>query len=253
MPPAALEERTKTMPVHHDFTGKIAAVTGASKGIGRAIAEHLRDAGAVVWNLDIEPEKVTGLKAIKADVTRQDQVAAAIVEIQRDGPRIDILVNNAGFVGGSFDVEDIDPVAWRRIIEVNLTGTFEVCRQVVPVMRRNQWGRIVNIASLAGKDGSPKLSAYSAAKAGVIAFTKSLGKELAGTNVLVNSVAPAAVETDILKQMAPEYVDAMIAKSPMKRLGKVDEVAKAVLWLCSEDCTFSTGAVFDLSGGRATY
>jgi len=138
-------------------------------------------------------------------------------------------------------------------VEVNLTGVFEVTRHVVPVMRHGGWGRIVNVASLAGKDGSPSLSAYSAAKAGVIAFTKSLGKELADTNIRVNAVAPAAVETDILQQMAPEYVRAMIAKSPMKRLGTVDEVAEMVLWLCSDACSFSTGAVFDISGGRGTY
>ena len=136
---------------------------------------------------------------------------------------------------------------------MNLTGVFEVSRQVVPVMRRAGWGRIVNIASLAGKEGTPGLSAYSAAKAGVIAFTKSLGKELAGTEIRVNSVAPAAVATDILNQMDPRAVQVMIEKSPLKRLGTVDEVADLVLWLCSEACTFSTGAVFDLSGGRATY
>jgi len=145
------------------------------------------------------------------------------------------------------------PADWRGIIDVNLTGVFEVTRQVVPVMRRAGRGRVVNMASLAGKDGSPNLSAYSAAKAGVIAFTKSLGKELAETDIRVNAVAPAAVQTDILQQMAPEYVQAMIAKSPMKRLGTVDEVAELVLWLCSEACSFSTGAVFDASGGRATY
>ncbi len=240
------------MTVKYDLAGRIAIVTGASKGIGRAIAEHLRDANADVWNFDVSPIPSVGVRTVKVDITKSDQIAAAILEIGKDA-RIDILVNNAGFVGGSLRVEHVDPADWRKIIEVNLTGTFEMCRQIVPVMKRNQRGRIVNVASLAGKDGSPQLSAYSAAKAGVIAFTKSLGKELAGTNVLVNSIAPAAVETDILKQMSPEYVDAMVTKSPMKRLGTVNEVAKAVLWLCSDDCTFSTGAVFDLSGGRATY
>jgi 2-dehydro-3-deoxy-L-rhamnonate dehydrogenase (NAD+) len=194
-----------------------------------------------------------GVGQLRVDVTDARQIAEAVAQLQEETSRIDILVNNAGFTGGSLPVEELDPADWRRIIEVNLTGVFEVTRHVVPVMRHGGWGRIVNMASLAGKDGSPNLSAYSAAKAGVIAFTKSLGKELADTNIRVNAVAPAAVETDILQQMAPEYVQAMIAKSPMKRLGTVDEVAEMVLWLCSEACSFSTGAVFDVSGGRATY
>jgi 2-dehydro-3-deoxy-L-rhamnonate dehydrogenase (NAD+) len=241
------------MAVSYDFTGRIAVVTGASKGIGRRIAERLRDAGAQVWNFDLSPIELHGVGQLRVDVTDARQIAEAVAQLQEETSRIDILVNNAGFTGGSLPVEELDPADWRRIIEVNLTGVFEVTRHVVPVMRHGGWGRIVNMASLAGKDGSPNLSAYSAAKAGVIAFTKSLGKELADTNIRVNAVAPAAVETDILQQMAPEYVQAMIAKSPMKRLGTVDEVAEMVLWLCSEACSFSTGAVFDVSGGRATY
>jgi 2-dehydro-3-deoxy-L-rhamnonate dehydrogenase (NAD+) len=241
------------MTISYDFTGRIAVVTGASKGIGRRIAERLRDAGAQVWNFDLSPIELHGVGQLRVDVTDARQIAEAVAQLQEETSRIDILVNNAGFTGGSLPVEELDPADWRRIIEVNLTGVFEVTRHVVPVMRHGGWGRIVNMASLAGKDGSPNLSAYSAAKAGVIAFTKSLGKELADTNIRVNAVAPAAVETDILQQMAPEYVQAMIAKSPMKRLGTVDEVAEMVLWLCSEACSFSTGAVFDVSGGRATY
>ena len=241
------------MAVSYDFTGRTAVVTGASKGIGRRIAERLRDAGAQVWNFDLSPIELHGIGQLRVDVTDAGQIADAVAQLQEETSRLDILVNNAGFTGGSLTVEQLDPADWRRIIEVNLTGVFEVTRQVVPVMRQGGWGRIVNMASLAGKDGSPNLSAYSAAKAGVIAFTKSLGKELADTNIRVNAVAPAAVETDILQQMAPEYVQAMIAKSPMKRLGSVDEVAEMVLWLCSEACSFSTGAVFDVSGGRATY
>jgi len=183
----------------------------------------------------------------------REAVAAAIRLMAAQGAGIDILVNNAGFTGGTIAVEDLDPAQWRRIVDVNLTGVFEVSRQVVPLMRRSGWGRIVNIASLAGKEGTPNLSAYSAAKAGVIAFTKSLAKELAETEIRVNSVAPAAAETDILQQMAPEAVAIMIAKSPQKRLGRVEEIAEVVLWLCSEACTFNTGAVFDVSGGRAVY
>lgn len=241
------------MPVSYDFSNKTAVVTGASKGIGRRIAERLRDTGAQVWNWDVAPAEIDGVGQSTVEVTDADQIARAVAQVLNRSSRIDILVNNAGFTGRSLIVEQLDPRDWRRIVDVNLTGVFEVSRHIVPVMRRAGWGRIVNMASLAGKEGSPNLSAYSAAKAGVIAFTKSLGKELADTGILVNSVAPAAVETDILQQMAPEYVQAMIAKSPMKRLGTVDEVAEIVLWLCSEACSFSTGAAFDLSGGRATY
>ena len=241
------------MPVAYDLSGRTAVVTGGSKGIGRAIVERLSEAGAQVWNWDVSPDALDGVAACKVDVTSAADIQRAVAQVVESTARIDILVNNAGFTGGSLTVEELDPADWRRILDVNLTGVFEVSRQVVPVMRRGQWGRIVNIASLAGKEGSPRLSAYSAAKAGVIAFTKALGKELADTNVLVNSVAPAAIETDILQQMAPEYVEAMVAKSPMKRLGTVGEVAELVTWLCSDACSFSTGAVFDLSGGRATY
>ena len=155
--------------------------------------------------------------------------------------------------GPTVPVEAYDPAEWRRLVEVNLIGVYEVARLVVPHMRKRPFARIINIASLAGKEGTPNSSAYSAAKAGVIAFTKALGKELADTNIRVNCIAPAAIETDLLKQMAPEHVEIMIAKSPMKRLGTVAECAELVLWLASEACTFNTGAVFDLSGGRATY
>jgi 3-oxoacyl-[acyl-carrier protein] reductase len=249
--PSQTEERP--MPVAYDLSGRTAVVTGGSKGIGRAIVQRLSEAGAQVWNWDVSPDALDGVAACKVDVTNAADIERAVAHVVESTARIDILVNNAGFTGGSLTVEELDSADWRRILDVNLTGVFEVSRQVVPVMRRGGWGRIVNIASLAGKEGSPRLSAYSAAKAGVIAFTKALGKELADTNILVNSVAPAAIETDILQQMAPEYVEAMVAKSPMKRLGTVGEVAELVTWLCSDACSFSTGAVFDLSGGRATY
>ena len=242
------------MPVSYNLSGRTAVVTGGSKGIGRAIAERLTGSGAQTWVWDIAPpQDLDGVGFAPVDVTNADQISRAIGSMLAETSRIDILVNNAGFTGGSASVEEFDPVQWRRVIDVNLTGVFEVSRQVVPVMRRSGWGRIVNIASLAGKEGTPNLSAYSAAKAGVIAFTKSLAKELADTSIRVNSVAPAAIKTDILEQMAPEMVETMIAKSPMKRLGTVNEVADLVLWLCSEACSFNTGAVFDLSGGRATY
>jgi NAD(P)-dependent dehydrogenase (short-subunit alcohol dehydrogenase family) len=241
------------MNVSYDFSGRVAVVTGGSKGIGRAIVQRLQGSGARVWAWDLEPHDMDGVGFARVDVTNAEQIGAAIRQMASDGLGIDILVNNAGFTGGTISVEDLDPAQWRRIIDVNLTGVYEVSHQVVPLMRRSGWGRIVNIASLAGKEGTPYLSAYSAAKAGVIAFTKSLAKELAETDIRVNSVAPAAADTDILKQMSPEAVAIMIAKSPQKRLGRVEEITEVVLWLCSEACSFNTGAVFDVSGGRATY
>ncbi len=241
------------MMVSYDFTVRVAIVTGASNGIGRAIASALHRAGAVVWNWDLTEVANPGVRFAQVDVTDAAAIAGALEAATGGSGPVDILVNNAGFTGGSHPVEGFDPALWRRVVEVNLTGTFEVCRAVLPALRRSRGGRIVNMASLAGKEGTPELSAYSAAKAGVIAFTKSLGKELAGTPVRVNCIAPAAVETAILSQMAPAIVAAMIAKSPMGRLGTVDEITAMALWLCSEACSFSTGAAFDASGGRATY
>ncbi len=241
------------MPLHYDFAGHTAIVTGGTGGIGRTIAEHLRDAGASVWIWDLAPPDIDGVRFGEVDVTRPETIDAATRAAMNLSGRVDILVNNAGFAGSTVPLDEYDPGEWRRILDVNLVGVFETCRQVVPHMRRSNSGRIVNIASLAGKEGTPNASAYSAAKAGVIALTKSLGKELATTGVRVNCLAPAAIDTPILDQMSPAHVETMIEKSPMKRLGTVDEAARAVLWLASEDCTFSTGAVFDLSGGRATY
>jgi 3-oxoacyl-[acyl-carrier protein] reductase len=228
-------------------------VTGGSKGIGKGIAERLAGSGAQVSVWDIAPSDISGVIHQAVDVTREDEIRRALDKIIAQTSHIDILVNNAGFAGRSAPVERFDPGEWRRLIEVNLTSVFEVSRQVVPILRRSRSGRIVNIASLAGKEGTPMLSAFSSAKAGVIAFTKCLGKELADTNIRVNCVAPAAIDTDLLQQLAPDVLEAVIAKSPMKRLGTVEELADIVLWLCSDACSFSTGAVFDLSGGRATY
>ncbi|MFZ4806773.1 MAG: SDR family NAD(P)-dependent oxidoreductase [Hyphomicrobiaceae bacterium] len=240
------------MPVTYDLSGQTAIVTGASKGIGHEIARRLSAAGASVWNFDLAPPKHDP-RAAAVDVTRTADVATAVAKVLADSGRIDILVNNAGFTGGTARAEDIDPAVWRRIIEVNLTGTYEVSRLVVPHMRQAGAGRIVNIASLAGKDGSPMLSAYAAAKAGVIGFTKALGKEVATAGIRVNCIAPAAIDTELLQQMDPEAVASMIARSPQGRLGTIAEAAEMVLWLASDACTFNSGAVFDLSGGRATY
>ena len=239
--------------VTYDFAGQVAIVTGGAQGIGRAIAEKLSDAGAFVHVWDLQPANFEGVHGHVVDVTQPTTVAAATAAVLKRHSQIDILCNNAGFIGSTGALADTDPTEWRRVVEVNLIGTYEVCRQIVPHMLASGRGRIVNMASLAGKEGTPNASAYSSAKAGVIALTKSLAKELAQTDIRVNAIAPAAVETAILDQMASSFVATMIEKSPMKRLGKVEEVADLAAWLCSPDCSFSTGAVFDLSGGRATY
>jgi 2-dehydro-3-deoxy-L-rhamnonate dehydrogenase (NAD+) len=187
------------------------------------------------------------------DITQPESIEAAVAATLDAYGRIDYLVNNAGFAGPTMPLDEYDPREWQRVIDVNLLGTYHVSRLVVPVMRRANAGRVVNVASLAGKEGTPNASAYSAAKAGVIAMTKSMGKELAQTGILVNGIAPAAVETSLLAQMAPLHVQTMIDKSPLGRLGTTQEVAQLALWLCSDSCSFSTGAIFDLSGGRATY
>ncbi|ARP89302.1 3-oxoacyl-ACP reductase [Bordetella genomosp. 9] len=236
----------------YDYSGRVAVVTGGANGIGAEIARQLRAHGATVAVWDLRPGEAAPY-ALAVDVTDRASVAAACAETLTRLGGIHMLINSAGYAGPTLPVDEYDPAAWDAIVQVNLTGTFNVCRTVVPHMRKTGTGRIVNIASLAGKEGTPNAAAYSAAKAGVLALTKSLGKELALTDIRVNAVAPAAVRTALLAQMAPEHVRTMIAKSPMQRLGEPDEVAELVAWLCSDSCTFNTGAVFDLSGGRATY
>jgi len=241
------------MTVAYDLSSKTAVVTGGAKGIGRAIAERLARAGARVWVWDISACALDGISSLVVDVTDPDQIATAVGQTLNQNSTIDVLVNDAGYLGAYQPFERFKSDECRRIVEVNLFGVFEVCRQVLPHMRGTGKGHIVNMGSLAGKEGLPNLAAYSAASAGVIAFTKALAKELADTAIRVNCIAPGPISTDLIKDLGPRVVDSMIASSPMKRLGTVDEVAELAVWLCSDVCSFNTGAVFDMSGGRATY
>ena len=240
------------MTVTFDLSGTSAVVTGGGKGIGKAIAQHLMRAGARVWVWDLVPGPSESTGSITVDITRPDQIATALARTLTQASGIDVLVNDAGYLGyGRF--EQLERNAWHYILDVNLIGTMEVTRQLLPHLRRSSRGRIVNLGSLAGKEGLPNMAAYSAASAGVIAFTKALAKELADTAVRVNCIAPGPIATDLITGLGPEVVAGMVTASPLKRLGTVDEVAALVLWLCSDACSFNTGAVFDMSGGRATY
>jgi 3-oxoacyl-[acyl-carrier protein] reductase len=246
-----------------DLNNRAAIVTGGARGIGRAIAERLLASGARVslWDVDAAALAQTSSELASAGTVHTATVhladcasvqAAAEATAAALG-KLEILVNNAGITGGNAKTWEIDPADWRRVMDVNLHGPFYCCRAVVPHLLRAGYGRIVNIASIAGKEGNPNAAHYSASKAGVIALTKSLGKELATANITVNAVAPAVIVTDILQQMTQAHIDYMLSKIPMGRFGKKEEAAALVAWLCSEDCSFTTGAVFDLSGGRATY
>jgi 2-dehydro-3-deoxy-L-rhamnonate dehydrogenase (NAD+) len=243
------------------LAGKTALVTGAARGIGLAIASRLSADGARVAVLDIEREAAEsaakkvggGAIAIAADVTRTAEVDAAVKRVAETWGRLDILVNNAGITGRSFPIWELSDEDWARVIAVDLTSVFLCCRAAVKVMLGQGAGRIINIASIAGKEGNPTLVPYSTAKAGVIGLTKALAKEVATRGIFVNAVAPAVIGTEMLKQMEQSTVDLLISKIPMGRVGKPEEVAALVAWLASDECSFSTGAVYDLSGGRATY
>jgi len=242
-----------------DLEGRVAVVTGGAQGIGFAVAERLLASGAEVWlwdrDADLAAQAAQSLGALSHVVDQTDAaavVAAAEAVVAASG-RIDILVCNAGIAGANGTLWDYDLAEWNRVIDINLNGVFHCCRAVVPHMLGAGYGRIVNVASIAGKEGNPNAAAYSASKAGVIALTKSLGKETAGKNVAVNCVTPAAARTRIFDQMKQEHIDYMLSRIPRGRFLEVREAAAMIAWLASEENSFTTGAVFDLSGGRATY
>ncbi len=249
------------MTVRYDFAGQTAAITGGARGIGLAIARRLHRDGATValWDLDGDAARAAAeslgerARAWAVDVTDYDRVEAALAETEAALGPLAILCNNAGITGPNRTLWDYSLEDWRRVIELDLNAVFHGCRAAVPGMIARGYGRIVNTASIAGKEGNPNAAAYSAAKAAVIGLTKSLAKETIATGVLVNCVAPAAVETDIFKQMTREHIELMRSKIPMGRFGTVEEVANTVAWLCSSECSFQTGVAFDVSGGRATY
>ena len=242
-----------------DLTGRRAIVTGGARGIGLAVAERFAASGArvAIWDRDAttaaaEADRI-GQVGLAVDVADPDAVAAAFERSELLVGPIDILVTSAGITGPNLPVETYPVDAWRQVLDVDLTGPFLCSRAVIPGMKARDYGRIVHIASIAGKEGNPNASAYSATKAGVIALTKSLGKELAQTGVRVNCVTPAAVRTEIFDQMTEQHIQYMLSKIPMGRFGLTTEIAAMIAWLASEECSFSTGATFDLSGGRAVY
>ncbi len=247
----------------YDFNGQRAAVTGAAEGIGRAIAERLLANGAAVALWDLNPDRLGetrdalaargSVHGVTVDVTDAASVEAAVADTEAALGGIDVLVNNAGIAGPNAVTWEYPLEDWRQVMAVDLDGVFHCCRAVLPGMIERNYGRVVNIASIAGKEGNPNASAYSAAKAGVIALTKSLGKELAGYDIAVNCVTPAAARTRIFDQITQQHIDYMLSKIPRGRFVTVEEIAGLVAWLASRECSFSTGAVFDISGGRATY
>ncbi|MEQ1954627.1 SDR family NAD(P)-dependent oxidoreductase [Mesorhizobium sp. CN2-181] len=246
----------------YDFSDKIAVITGGANGIGAAVAQRLVASGAkvAVWDMDIAaPDaRLSGLSQdsiiyVRTDVSSLDSVLQAQEATEAALGRVDVLINSAGIAGPTAKLAEYPPEQWRRVQAVNVDGTFHTCRTVVPGMIVRNYGRIVNIASIAGKEGNPNASAYSSSKAAVIAMTKSLGKELAGHDIAVNCITPATAKTRILDQVSQEFIDYMLSKIPRGRFVTVEEIANLVLWMASAENSFTTGAVFDLSGGRATY
>ena len=246
-----------------ELSGRVVVITGGARGIGYAVAQRALHSGATVSLWDVDGERLARsqrelselgtVSTVIVELTDEASVeAAAAATFERHGA-IDVLINSAGITGGNGLTWELPPDVWRRVIDVNLIGSYLTCRAVVPRMLEKGYGRIVNIASVAGKEGNPNASHYSASKAGLIGLTKSLGKELATRGILVNAVTPAAAKTEIFDSMSQQHIDYMLSKIPMNRFLMPEEAASLILWLASEDCAFSTGAVFDLSGGRATY
>ena len=246
-----------------DLNGRVCVVTGGASGIGLAVAQRMADSGGLLslWDRDAvaletaakELSAKTKVHTAVVDVSSYSSVQAAAKSTAAQFGKIDCLVNSAGVAGANALAWELTVDEWLRVHNVNLHGTYYTCREVVPHLQKNGYGRIVNIASIAGKEGNPTASAYSSSKAAVIGLTKSLGNELAKQNITVNCVTPAAVKTPIFNQVSQQHIDYMLQKIPMGRFGLVEEIASMVCWLCTEDASFSTGAVFDLSGGRATY
>ncbi|WEK51707.1 MAG: SDR family NAD(P)-dependent oxidoreductase [Candidatus Kaistia colombiensis] len=243
------------------FSGRGAIVTGGASGIGFKTAERIVSEGGTVCLWDVDAERIEAAKAalgpkahgVQLDISKPEQVEAAVQTAEGHLGKIDILICSAGVAGKNALVVDYPIDEWQRVFDINVHGLFYCNRFVAPRMQKNGYGRIVNVASIAGKEGNPTASAYSASKAAVIGFTKSLGKELAKDNITVNAITPATIDTPILKQVSQAHIDYMLSKIPMGRFGTVDEAAAILTWLASEECSFTTGAVFDLSGGRATY
>jgi NAD(P)-dependent dehydrogenase (short-subunit alcohol dehydrogenase family) len=235
----------------YDFTGRTALVTGGASGIGAATAERLRAGGAEVAVFDREP--VEGYVSVTGDISSSADVNAAVAKVESELGRIDILVNSAGIPGESLRTVDVTDEEWQRVFAINANGSFYMCRALLPGMIERGYGRIVLVSSIAGKEGNPMAAAYSASKAAVIAMTKAVGKDVAGTGVLVNCIAPAVIETPILAGLSQEHVGYMVERIPLGRMGKPDEVAALIMFLASDDLSFSTGSTYDISGGRAVY
>jgi 2-dehydro-3-deoxy-L-rhamnonate dehydrogenase (NAD+) len=247
--------------VTYDFTGRVALVTGGASGIGRAVAERMLASGGQVAVLDLRADAAeatarelgSGSLAVAANVARSDEVEAGVARVESELGRLDVLVCCAGVSGDSLRTTDVPDTEWERVFAVNCHGVFWCNRAVIPGMTKRGFGRIINIASIAGKEGNPMAAAYSASKAAVIAMTKAIGKDLVDTGIRVSSIAPAVVDTPMLADMTQEHVDYMVSKIPLGRLGRSEEVASLACFLASEDTDFTTGACFDLSGGRAVY
>ncbi|MEO9175603.1 MAG: SDR family oxidoreductase [Gaiellales bacterium] len=235
----------------YDFSGRVALVTGASSGIGKAVAARLAASGAQVAALDLQPTE--GYLSVQADISRSAEVNAAVARVEQELGKIDVLVNSAGIPGRSLRTVDVDDDEWNRVLGINASGSFYLSRAVLPGMLERGYGRIVLLASIAGKEGNPMAAAYSASKAAVIALAKAIGKDVAGSGVLVNAIAPAVIETPILEGISQDHVAYMLERIPLGRMGKAEEVASLVAFLASEELSFSTGATFDISGGRATF